>query len=251
MTRFLFLFPLFAFVVFADDIDNCIRLTQELDKLRQAESAAMIQWKEMRQLMEARLNAAQTALTEIQKTKDQHTAKLKETKDNIAKIHAETAQIQQRLAAIIPILDNCETQLLQLSVALPAPLLNKITDCINQFKTKRTSPADVPEKLKDILTAYHEIAAFDSGIHLAREVITGPDNIPREHEILYLGLSTAFAATPKSEYAGRAIFTKDGLSWQWDKAWLAPVRSAMDIASKSKPASLIPLPLQTKPTSQK
>ena len=76
-------------------------------------------------------------------------------------------------------------------------------------------------------------------------VLTGPDDIQREFQILQLGLSFAYAVAPEAKIAGIGFQTDGVWTWQWKDEWFPAIRKAVDICSGKHPPVLLQLPAIT------
>lgn len=104
----------------------------------------------------------------------------------------------------------------------------------------------VPERLELVCSIYAEIAKILNGVHLTREILdVGSDGHRREYDVLYLGLSAAYALSPDGKTAALAFPAPDG-KWKWgpDQSIARAVRRAMRLYRHESKAAFTELPLQ-------
>ena len=74
-------------------------------------------------------------------------------------------------------------------------------------------------------------------------ILTGPDGIQREFQLLYLGLSTAYAVAPEAKIAGFGIRQNGDWEWHWRQDYFPAIAQAIEISSGKRPPALLTLPV--------
>ena len=74
-------------------------------------------------------------------------------------------------------------------------------------------------------------------------ILTGPDGIQREFQLLYLGLSTAYAVAPEVKIAGFGIRQNGDWKWHWRQDYFPAIFQAIEISSGKRQPVLLPLPV--------
>ncbi|MBP5640832.1 MAG: hypothetical protein J6X55_15225 [Victivallales bacterium] len=74
-------------------------------------------------------------------------------------------------------------------------------------------------------------------------VIKGPDGIVHEFQIIYFGLSLAYAFCNEAEIAGMGIRQGGEWTWQWNSEWVPLIRKAFEIRIGKRPPELLRLPM--------
>ena len=102
-------------------------------------------------------------------------------------------------------------------------------------------------RLRRFLESIDSIRDFDQQLQKpVPTILTGPDGIQREFQLLYLGLSTAYAVAPEAKIAGFGIRQNGDWEWHWRQDYFPAIAQAIEISSGKRPPALLPLPVTIK-----
>ena len=102
-------------------------------------------------------------------------------------------------------------------------------------------------RLRRFLESIDGIREFDQQLQKpVPTILTGPDGIQREFQLLYLGLSTAYAVAPEAKIAGFGIRQNGDWEWHWRQDYFPAIAQAIEISSGKCPPALLNLPVPTK-----
>ncbi len=166
-------------------------------------------------------------------------AKESQTSDKLAR-HASLQQIQKEIE---PILEDKTAELKPLFQRIPETLLSAAcTDTLRELNVLNTSmsPARRLQLLTQVLS---EIESLQNHCHPTRELIRVGSNQRREMDVVYLGLSRAFAVSPDDSTAAIGISTETGWQWNEDFDITKDVRNLVSILNAKVPPALVTLPM--------
>ena len=99
-------------------------------------------------------------------------------------------------------------------------------------------------RLRRFLESIDGIREFDQQLQKpVPTILTGPDGIQREFQLLYLGLSTAYAVAPEAKIAGFGIRQNGDWEWNWRQDYFPAIAQAIEISSGKRPPALLLLPV--------
>ena len=102
-------------------------------------------------------------------------------------------------------------------------------------------------RLHRFLESIDSIREFDQQLQKpVPTILTGPNGIQREFQLLYLGLSTAYAVAPEAKIAGFGIRQNGDWEWHWRQDYFPAIAQAIEISSGKRPPTLLPLPVTIK-----
>lgn len=231
------------------ELQRLERLAGEVLALQQAAAEAEASWLEQRPAVqgrievlrqqvaagEARLRDAEQAAADAAAARRAAEAEAQGAREGLAALAAPMAKAEESLRALLP--------------RLPGPLAEALRERVREMPDpgREPGPESAAERLRLIVGILTEIDQFANGVHLVRQPLEDPGQVPREMEVLYLGLAAAFAVSPDDSAAAVARPGPDGWVWRWDASLAGPVRSAVAIYRKEQPAAFVTLPLELTP----
>ena len=136
------------------------------------------------------------------------------------------------LKALLPAEQALEAKRQQLPQALAETMLPPLDN---------DNPA---ARLRRFLESIDGIREFDQQLQKpVPTILTGPNGIQREFQLLYLGLSTAYAVAPEAKIAGFGIRQNGDWEWHWRQDYFPAIAQAIEISSGKRPPALLPLPV--------
>jgi hypothetical protein len=182
---------------------------------------------------------------------------LAESQDTIAALDVQRAGLQERrdelrriLQAMQPVLDSAEEALLSIRDTLPASLGGSLHDAMGKLPetSEQASSVTTARRLQLVIAIYTELEKLHNGYHWAKEIVDAEDGRRIEVEVLYIGLTCAFAVSPEGEWA--AVGRPGAAGWTWEpRPALGPqVREAIDVLHRRRTPKLVHLPLRVSTT---
>ncbi len=155
------------------------------------------------------------------------------------KLAAEQQQFHEKREACLKSLSPAEQALESKRQQLPQALAETMLPPLDN-----DNPA---ARLRRFLESIDGIRAFDQQLQKpVPTILTGPDGIQREFQLLYLGLSTAYAVAPEAKIAGIGIRQNGDWEWHWRQDYFPAIAQAIEISSGKRPHALLPLPVTIK-----
>ena len=155
------------------------------------------------------------------------------------KLAAEQQQFHEKREACLKTLSPAEQALEAKRQQLPQSLAETMLPPLDN-----DNPA---ARLRRFLESIDGIRDFDQQLQKpVPTILTGPDGIQREFQLLYLGLSTAYAVAPEAKIAGFGIRQNGDWEWHWRQDYFPAVAQAIEISSGKRPPALLPLPVTIK-----
>ena len=106
---------------------------------------------------------------------------------------------------------------------------------------------NLSSRLRRFLESIDSIRDFDQQLQKpVPTILTGPDGVQREFQLLYFGLSTAYAVAPEAQIAGFGIRRNGDWEWHWWQDYVPAIAQAIEISSGKCPPALLNLPVPTK-----
>ena len=154
------------------------------------------------------------------------------------KLEAEQQRLQQ----------NHQDCLLPLSIAEQAleAQRTQLPDPLQETMLPPLQGDNLSSRLRRFLESIDSIRDFDQQLQKpVPTLLTGPDGIQREFQLLYLGLSTAYIVAPKAKIAAFGNRQNGNWEWYWRQDYLQPITHAIEISSGKRPPALLYLPVTT------
>jgi hypothetical protein len=164
---------------------------------------------------------------------------------DLNELKAEIAERRTAFDALTAGIEAGEAALRAVRPRLPPCLVDPLAATFDQLLNPEHNPTPeaLGDRLRRVFSLLSEIENFDNGVHVCRQVLTTEDGAQREMDVLYIGLGAAYAVSTGGRAAGMGVPTANGWSWTWDVALADPIRSAIAIYRKERPAGFVALPL--------
>ena len=154
------------------------------------------------------------------------------------KLAAEQQRLQQNHQACLTPLNIAEQALEAKRNQLPEPLQETMLPPLQGD--------NLSSRLRRFLESIDSIRDFDQQLQKpVPNLLTGPDGIQREFQMLYLGLTTAYIVAPNAKIAAFGIRQNGDWKWHWQQDYFPAIAQAIEISSGKRPPTLLYLPIPT------
>ena len=103
---------------------------------------------------------------------------------------------------------------------------------------------DLAARMRRFLDSLETIKDFNrQSSTVATEWMEGPDGIRREYQVLYFGLSLAYAVCADAKSTGMGLRHGTEWTWQWNSEWHPVITKVLGIRLGKRPPELLHLPL--------
>ena len=237
-TAIIFCAFLASFGQSTDVAEYCQALTGELAACKNHLAECEAQRKDftMRSQDRERAIAAENAKlkSEIQRLLKQKQSLIEEKQ----KLAAEQQRLQQNHQAYLAPLSVAEQALEAKRNQLPIPLQETMLPPLQGD--------NLSSRLRRFLESIDSIREFDQQLQKpVPTILTDPDGVQREFQLLYLGLTTAYAVAPKAKIAGFGIRRNGDWKWHWQQDYFPAIAQAIEISTGKRPPALLYLPVPT------
>ena len=152
------------------------------------------------------------------------------------KLEAEQQRLQQNHQACLTPLSIAEQALEAKRILLPKTLKETMLPPLQGD--------NLSSRLRRFLESIDSIRKFDQQLQKpVPTILTGPNGIQREFQLLYLGMSTAYAVAPEAKIAGFGIRQNGDWEWHWRLDYFPDIAEAIEISSGKRPPALLHLPV--------
>lgn len=217
-------------------------LTAEWISLQQTVNAEKTSWDEQkaflvkeRELLQKEKSALQK---EIQEAEQAENIFLKER----AGLLRDKEAFRKMLDALAPELQAAEKYFPQWKDKIPAALSENYTRLLNELKY--APEGAISQRLQAIVALNAELESLQSGFHLTREFLIIEKDREQEFEVLYQGLSRAYAVSMDGKKAAIGVPGETGWTWQAEHKWSDEIRKAIQFLRKEQVAEFITLPVE-------
>jgi hypothetical protein len=233
-------------------LDTLKELVGQLIRVEKAVHAARTEWQDQEaqlkredELLQQRIARAEEKVGALAKAR-------RKAQADRAEAEKKAKATEQALARFFPPVERAEASLRTLQRRLPPLLAETLKEEFAKLP-KPNTPAtqkDVGERLRLVLALTTEIEQFDAAIHAGRLILSPPDGKPREMEVLQFGLGAAYAVSADGQHAARGGPGAEAWQWQWQPELAEPIRVALEVYRKKRPAEFVQLPIRVGGTEQ-
>jgi hypothetical protein len=222
----------------SDIAEYCQALAGELAACKQYLAECEAQRKDFSMRCEDRERAFSTEnaklKAEIERLQKQKQSLLEEK----AKLSAEKQRLHENRQACLQSLTPAEQSLEAKRQQLPQSLAEAMLPPLSS-----DNPAARFSRFQESINSIRDFTK--QPVKPISTVLTGPDGVQREFQILQLGLTFAYAVAPEAKIAGIGFQTDGVWTWQWKEECFPAIHKAVDICSGKHPPVLLPLPAIT------
>jgi hypothetical protein len=196
------------------------------------------QWEEEIALLEAEAEALERERAEGDSFASSFETRRAEAMERKERTEAELRKLRA-------VLDRAEADLRQWSGRIPeglrAPLAASFA-ALPQTQ-EEADPRSVVRRAQAAVVLYSQIESIQNQFHAASEMLE-VEGMRRQVDVLYLGLSRAFAVSPGDDWAAVGAPTELGWSWMPAPSEARAIRLALDVFNRQAAAQWVGLPLQ-------
>jgi transposase-like protein len=218
-------------------------------------------WVETRQLIERRRGEWQTDKDALQQSVallkkevallDEQIARAQATatqadKDR-AKLEEENEQLSAAAAEMEKAVTDLERDVLEVSKAFPAPLMEKIEPLFKRIpRDSATARLSAAQRMQNVVGILAEAGKFDAAIHVASELRRNPAGADVQVRTVYLGLARAYFVDRSGQFAGVGVPGGDGWQWTPQNELAGKISKVIHIYENNSAAEFVSLPMEVK-----
>jgi hypothetical protein len=221
-------------------------LVQTLIELRSAKSSASNKWREQQSALQNEKRLLQSQRKTLQNELDRRKSELSARQNELQSIQQNQASLNQTLTNQGRLVAESETRLQTLLPQLPPPLVTQLEPMLSGLSETPLTPQNFGSRLKNTLEVLALIEQFDRDLHHSRLILADPSGEKREMDVLFVGLSLAYAVPPQQNLGGIGRPGPAGWTWQWQADASPAIRRALAIYRKERPAEFVQLPVPGK-----
>ncbi len=228
-----------AFVT-AADTDILMRDVERLIELQQAIRQEWTQWEIQREALTRRYDLLQLEKSMLEDQVDK-------AEQAAASEYEATAALEKRLDQRDKILQEAE-QLLADTELVAALARETVPEGLrNNLPPPVPATTSILPRLQAIMNLAAAIHELDQSITHQRQLMKSPDGGRRQFDVLYLGLSQAYAVSLDNRLAAHGSRRNGNWDWSWNPEWADPIRQAIRIHQNDLPPRWVRLPVAAKP----
>ena len=161
----------------------------------------------------------------------------------LEELRSKVSTMESFSSEIIPVIEKAEESLKPLLFSLPGFLKKNIFH--ETLSLPQSSSASV-DRVSKLLKTYQKLQEFHNQVHLSHETLLLNASMPKEYEVLYLGLSRAFFISPDNLEAGFGELIQQKWIWTPQNPMSSVIRKAIHIQKNLSTAEYVSLPLSIK-----
>lgn len=217
-------------------------LTAKWTELKKAFETEKLTWEEEKAFLQRELELLRKEKSELEKEITEAERSENQFLKERAGLLKEQEDFNRKLAALEPSISRAEAWLKGWREKIPGSLAENYKKLFNELKF--APEGSVSRHLQAIFALYSEFENLQSEFHTTREFLAPADRPEQEYEVLYQGLTRAFAVSVDGKRA--AIGMPAEREWVWKAAdkYAGEFRKALDFHNKEKVAEFVALPLQ-------
>ncbi len=150
--------------------------------------------------------------------------------------------LQESLDRCLPAITRAEANLKKWHELLPSVLAKPLQKAFDRLG--KAHERSIPKRLQVILALFEEIERLGSGVHVVKETLEVSPGRKQEMDVVYLGLTRAFAVSVDNKIAGISRPGKNGWKWDWRPEIAHNVRKAIDSYNSKEMAVFVHLPVK-------
>ncbi len=150
--------------------------------------------------------------------------------------------LQESLDRSLPAITRAEVDLKRWREFLPVVLAKPLRKAFDELE--KGKERSISKRLQVVLSLYEEIERLGNGVHLVKETLVAASGKKREMDVIYLGLTQAFAVSADNKIAGISRPAGNGWKWDWRPEIAGSVRKAIDSCNSREMAEFVHLPVK-------
>jgi hypothetical protein len=232
--------------------DNLDQLKQNVEhwiNLKKEISTVQNEWLTDRSIIERELSIAKIEKEELRDELKTVSKQQEDIGKNIESLINRKTELENAVNGLIPVLDKAEKDILTFKPYIPEPLypsLKKEFESIANLKNRD----DIIDRLRNLVSLYLKIETMEHETHLVRDIFTIKDGTKVEMQVLYIGLSQAFAVSSDGKNAQIGKPAESGWEWRDRSEFAAEIQKAILVYSREVPPEILNLPISVKEESK-
>ena len=196
-------------------------------------------------IIERELSIAETEKKELKEELKTVSKQQKDIGKNIESLVNHKSELEQAVKGLIPVLDKAEKDILNFKPYIPKPLYPSVKkDFENISKVKNRN--DIIDRLRKLVSLYLKIETMEHETHIVREIFTIKNGSKVEMQVLYIGLSQAFAVSSDGENAQIGKPSNNGWTWVDKSNMASEIQNAIMVYSREVSPEIVNLPISVK-----
>jgi vacuolar-type H+-ATPase subunit I/STV1 len=154
-------------------------------------------------------------------------------------------KIENELQKLEVVLAQAEQELRLWQDRIPTGLRHyvKAFDMLPQTP-QESARLPLTKRSQTVVATYAQIETLQNQMHATREMLDVDDG-RRQVDVLYIGLSVAYAVSPANDWAAMGIPAEGTWEWRMINEHAENVREALNVFLRQESAKLVTLPMQT------
>jgi hypothetical protein len=224
-------------------LEGIVRQWVELNGEIAAESRG---WDEQKVWLETRIALLETERDGLQARADTGRERAGTGEKSRAARSAGVGRAETELKQLELVLDVAEARARAWLQMIPEPLQPSVRAPLDAMSSGKDVSGEgaVTHRLQAVVAFYVALEELQGGVHLVQELVPTKGDQPREMDVLYLGLSQAYAVSAAGTAAAVGHPRAGGWSWASTPDSAEDIRRAVRIYRKEIPAHLVVLPVQ-------
>jgi hypothetical protein len=212
---------------------------------RQLVSKEEEDWKEGRELLQARVDLLHKQLSELD-------AKLVEARKSVADADAKKAELDKQNNALKAIAANLATTVTGLEGGVremvkivPEGMREKLTPLLTRMpEDPATTKVSLAERFQNVVGILNEVTRLTSEVVLVTELRPIGDGKPQELRTVYVGLAQAYFVNAQGNVAGIGLPGKSGWEWRQENDLAPNISAAIEILQNKRSPGFVQLPVK-------
>ncbi len=165
----------------------------------------------------------------------------------LAELQAQNGELQTATAGLADAIARLEQRVRALTTRLPAPLRDRLKPLSQRV------PADpaktrlgLSERFQNVVGILNEVNKASRELTVVSEVRALPGGTNAEVTVVYVGIGTAYYASPNGGIAGVGVPAAEGWQWTPSNALATAIADMIGIQRNERPAAYVALPLDVR-----
>ena len=215
-------------------------------KLRSAIAEEKQSWKDQESHLKSEISLLESETASLKKEiKASDSFVLRVEKEHAERLEQKKA-LESELIRLNGVLSKAESTLLKWRKRIPPSLrepLDAAFDSLPDKDKKVESQVPLTKRAQNVAALFSQIETLQNRYHVTRETVE-TDGKRRKADVLYLGLSMAFAVSPANDWGATGSPTESGWIWQTEGVNADAIRQAVNIYNRRETAQLVSLPIK-------
>lgn len=228
-----------------EELDQLKQNVEHWINLKKEISTVQNEWTTDKAIIERELSIAEIEKRELKEELKTVSKQQEDIGKNIESLINQKSELEQAVNGLIPVLDKAETDILTFKPYIPKPLypaVKKDFESIAKIKNRN----DIIDRLRKLVSLYLKIETMEHETHIVREIFIIKGGTKVEMQVLYIGLSQAFAVSSDGKNAQIGKPFKDGWTWEDKSNMASEIQNAITIYSREVSPEIVNLPISVK-----